>query len=112
MLKTLRFIFHTELLILFRRSHEWLYPLGFFLIVMSLFPLAVTANPALLQKIMPGCLWIAALLSSVLAIQSFFSAELEDGNLEQWLLSQTPLALLLLTKLSAHWLITELPLVI
>jgi len=112
MLKTAGFVFYTELILLLRRSHEWLYPLGFFIIVMSLFPLAVTSDPILLQKIIPGCIWIAALLASLLSIQSLFSTDIEDGNLEQWLLSQTPLTLLMFAKLSAQWLVTELPLVI
>ncbi len=112
MLKAIGFIFYTEWLLLLRRSQEWLYPLGFFIIVMSLFPLAVTPDPIFLQKIVPGCIWIAALLATLLSIQSLFFTDIEEGNLEQWLLSETPLALLIFAKLSAQWLVTELPLVI
>lgn len=112
MLKAAGWVFYTELLLLLRRSHEWLYPLGFFIVVMSLFPLAVTSDPILLQKIIPGCIWIAALLASLLSIQPLFSADLEDGNLEQWLLSQTSLTLIIVAKLSAQWLVTELPLIL
>lgn len=112
MLKAAVLVFYTELILLLRRSQEWLYPLGFFIIVMSLFPLAITSDPLLLQRIIPGCIWIAALLASLLSIQSLFSTDVEDGNLEQWLLSQTPLSFLLFAKLSAQWLVTELPLVL
>jgi heme exporter protein B len=112
MLKAALSVFYTELLLLLRRSHEWLYSLGFFIIVINLFPLAVTPDPILLQKIMPGCIWIAALLASLLSLQPLFSTDLEDGNLEQWLLSQVPLTLLMFAKLSAQWLVTELPLIL
>jgi heme exporter protein B len=112
MLNAIWFIFCTELRLLLRRSQEWLYPLGFFVIVISLFPLAFTPDPAFLQKYMPGCIWIAALLASLLSIEHVFFTEMEDGNLEQLLLSQIPLTLLMLMKLAAQWIVTELPLIL
>lgn len=105
-------VFYTELLLLLRRSQEWLYPVGFFIIVISLFPLAFTPDPAFLQKYVPGCVWIAALLSSLLSIEPVFSSDLEDGNLEQLLLSATPLSWLLSAKLAAQWLVTEFSLIV
>lgn len=112
MLKTMWFVFRTEILLLFRRSQEWLYPLGFFLIVVTLFPLAFTPDPAFLQKYIPGCIWIAALLASLLSIENLFFTDLEDGHLEQLILSPLPLTLIMLTKLLAQWLVTELPLIL
>lgn len=112
MLKAVWFVFYTELILLLRRSQEWLYPLGFFIIVISLFPLALTPDPVFLQKFVPGCIWIAALLASLLSIENVFFTDIEDGNLEQLLLSHTPLSLLVLAKLCAQWIVTELPLVI
>lgn len=112
MLKTIWFSFCIELVLLLRRSQEWLYPIGFFIIVISLFPLAFTPDPAFLQKYMPGCIWIAALLASLLSIQTIFYAELEEGSLEQLLLTDTSLTLLLTIKLSAQWLVTQLPLIL
>lgn len=112
MLKAIRFIFYTEWVLLLRRSREWLYPLGFFLIVISLFPLAFTPDPIFLQKFIPGCVWIAALLASLLAVENVFFTDIEEGNIEQLLLSQLPLSLLILIKLLVQWLITQLPLII
>lgn len=112
MLKTVGLVFSTELLLLWRRSQEWLYPLGFFVIVISLFPLAFTPDPEFLQKYIPGFVWIAALLASLLAIEHLFFTDLEDGNIEQLLLSQTPLTLLMLAKLAAHWVVADLPLIV
>ncbi len=112
MLKTAWLIFKSELILLSRRSQEWLYPLGFFVIVISLFPLALTPDPALLQKLFPGFVWITALLASLLSVQNIFYTELEDGGMEQLLLSQTPLTLLLIVKLAAQWLVTQIPLIL
>lgn len=112
MLSAARFIFYTEFLLLWRRSHEWLYPLGFFLIVISLFPLAFTPDPAFLQKFIPGCVWIAALLASLLSIEHVFFTDLEDGNIEQLLLSSMPMSMLMFVKLCAQWLVTQFPLIL
>jgi len=112
MLKTLIHIFYAELILLWRRSHEWIYPLGFFVIVISLFPLAFSPDPLFLEKIIPGGIWIAALLASLLSITNVFFADLEDGALEQLLLSRIPLAFILLAKFIAQWLLTQLPLIL
>lgn len=106
------FVFYTELLLLFRRSQAWLYPLGFFVIVMSLFPLSFTPDPVFLEKFVPGCIWIAALLASLLSVETIFSTELEDGHLEQMVLSKAPLTLLISAKLCAQWMAAELPLIL
>ena len=109
-------VFHTlfgfELRLLLRRSQEWLYALGFFVMVVSLFPLAISPDPLLLKKILPGCLWIAALLASLLSMENLFFSDIEEGYLEQLLLSPHPLAWLILAKLCAYWLATELPLIL
>lgn len=112
MLTSFKFIFYTELILVWRRSQEWLYPLGFFILVMSLFPLAFTPDPVFLQKYMPGCAWIAALLASLLSVENIFYADLEEGHLEQVILSPLPLSFIMLTKLAAHWLASCFPLIL
>lgn len=104
-------LFRIELLLQFRRSHDWLYPLGFFLIVVCLFPLAFTPDPDFLQKYVAGCIWIAALLACLLSIENVFAADVEDGGLEQFILAPMPLPFILSAKLAAHWAVTALPLV-
>jgi len=106
------FLFITELRLHLRHSREWLYPVAFFCIVISLFPLGLTPNPSFLQKYIPGCVWIAALLASLLSVEKLFVQELEEGQMEQLLLSQMPLTLFLIAKLFAQWLVTELPLIL
>lgn len=112
MLKALCYIFKTEVNLLLRRSLEWIYPLAFFIIVISLFPLALSPDPTFLKKFIPGCIWIAALLANFLATENIFTRDLEDGNLEQALLSPIPLSYIMLAKVSAQWFVTQLPLIL
>ena len=93
MLKVIRLVFYTETLLLLRRSQEWLYPLVFFLIIIIFFPLAFRENATALQKWMPGGIWIAALLANLLAVETIFLKDQEEGYLEQIILGELPLPL-------------------
>jgi heme exporter protein B len=95
-----------------RRWGEAGNPLVFFIIVITLFPLALGAEHALLQRFAPGVLWVAALLAMLLAQESVFRSDYEDGSLEQLALSPQPLSILVLAKVAAHWLLTGVPLVL
>ncbi|MGH8671992.1 MAG: heme exporter protein CcmB [Burkholderiales bacterium] len=95
-----------------RRPSDALTTLFFFIIVVTLFPLAVGPEPALLRSMAPGVVWAAALLASMLALGRLFSADYLDGTLEQMLLIQQPLAVLVLGKVAAHWLLCGMPLVL
>jgi heme exporter protein B len=84
----------------------------FYVIVVTLFPLAVGAEPALLRALGPGVLWVAALLASLLSLSRIFAADFADGSLEQLVLSPRPLPALISGKIAAHWISTGLPLTI
>jgi heme exporter protein B len=101
-----------DLLLAARRKSEVLTALFFFVIVTSLFPLGIGPEPALLKKIAPGVLWVAALLATMLGLNRLFAADHADGTLEQMTLSPTPLGLLVGGKIAAHWLLSGLPLVL
>lgn len=100
-----------DLTLALRRRTDVLTTLFFFVIVVSLFPLGVGSERALLRELGPGVVWVAALLASMLALERLFAADHEDGTLEQLLLTGAPLPLLVLAKVVAHWLLTGLPLV-
>jgi heme exporter protein B len=112
MLAALSSLIHRDLLLAARRSSDVLTVLAFFVIVVSLFPLGVGPDPALLRTIAPGVLWVAALLASMLALSRIFASDHADGTLEQLLLSATPLGMTVAAKVFAHWLISGLPLVL
>ncbi|MBD1554199.1 heme exporter protein CcmB [Pseudomonas typographi] len=101
-----------EVRLLCRRPGELLNPLVFFAIVVALFPLALGAQPQLLQAVAPGLVWVAALLAVLLSLEGLFRSDFEDGSLEQMVLSPQPLALLMLAKVLVHWLFSGLALVL
>jgi len=101
-----------DLRIGFIKRSELLNPVFFFILVVSLFPLGVGPGPAMLGAIAPGVIWVAALLATLLSMERLFRSDFEDGSLEQILLSPHPLALLVLAKVAAHWLMTGLPLLL
>lgn len=112
MLTGFRAALYFELLLVWRRAQEWLYPLTFFLMIISLIPFAFSPDPLLLESLIPGGVWLAALFANLLAITTLFQTELEEGYLEQWLFSPIALPCLVFAKLIAYWLTTALPLII
>ena len=95
-----------------RSRHELANPLIFFVLVVSLFPLAITPTSERLAEIAPGVIWVSALLAVLLSLDRLFKQDYEDGSLDQLMLSPNPLVILVLAKVCAHWLMTGLPLVI
>lgn len=111
-LAVFRAVVQRDLLLALRRKSEVLMTLFFFVIVVSLFPLGIGPESALLRRIAPGVLWVAALLAAMLSLNRLFAADWLDGTLEQLSLSPTPLGLLVAGKIAAHWLVSGLPLVL
>ncbi len=101
-----------ELKIAFCKRSEIVNPLWFFLIIIALFPLGIGPEPRLLTRIAPGYIWVAALLASLLSLERLFRDDFLDGSLEQLFLLSTPLPLIVLGKVCAHWIVTGLPLLI
>ena len=105
-------VIRRDLLIVFRRRADAMTTVLFFIIVTSLFPLGIGPEPAVLRLIGPGVLWVAALLSCLLSLNRLFSADYQDGVLEQLVLVPQPLSVIVMAKVAAHWLISGLPLVV
>jgi len=110
-MKALAVIVYRDLLLAARQGSATLLVLAFFVITVTLFPLGLGPAPGVLALAAPGVLWVAALLSALIALDRLFQADLEDGSLEQIALSGLPLELVVLAKAAAHWLSTGLPLV-
>jgi heme exporter protein B len=107
-----RLLVHRELCLSFRRPEQLVQPLVFFLIVTTLFPLGLNLQLSLLRDMSPGVLWVAALLSSLLSLDSLFKSDADDGTLEQLVLSGQGLTVIVVAKTCAHWLVTGAALVI
>ncbi len=103
-------VIRRDLLLAFRRRSDVLTTLFFFVIVVSLFPLSVGPEIKTLRLIAPGVVWVAALLASMLSLQRLFTADHQDGTLEQMLLAPQPLGVIILGKIIAHWMVSGLPL--
>jgi heme exporter protein B len=112
MLKAFYYLLLRDMRLALRSRHELANPLIFFVLVVSLFPLAVMPTPERLQEMAPGVIWVAALLSVLLSLDRLFKQDYEDGSLDQLMLSPNPLVILVLAKVCAHWLLTGLPLVL
>ena len=101
-----------ELGLSMRHGADTLAALLFFLLIVSLFPLAIGPEPGTLGRLAPGIVWVSALLAALLPLDRLFGADFEDGSLDQLLLSGAPAASIALAKASAHWLVTGLPLLL
>jgi heme exporter protein B len=98
--------------LVWRKRGDAMQPMLFAVMVIALFPLALGAEPGMLARIAPGVLWVAVLLAGMLTLDSLFRSDLEDGSLEQLLLSPVPLAWLIATRVAVHWTVTSLPLLL
>ncbi|MBV2127826.1 heme exporter protein CcmB [Arsukibacterium indicum] len=101
-----------ELRLLARQKADWLNPILFFIIVLSLFPLGVGPEPNMLRIIAPGIVWIAALLSVLLASERLFKDDYRNGVIEQLVAGRQSLLAFVLAKTLANWLSTGLPLIL
>jgi heme exporter protein B len=95
-----------------RQRSDMVYPVFFFLMVVTLFPLGLGPDARLLSKLAPGVLWIAALLSTLLASDGLFRQDYEDGSLEILMSSPQSTGVFVVAKVVAHWLVACLPLLL
>jgi heme exporter protein B len=98
--------------LVWRRRGDALNPLLFAIIVVALFPLALGPETAMLARISSGTILVAVLLAMLLSLDALFRSDLEDGSLEQLVMSPHPLSLLLACKIFVHWITTALPLLV
>lgn len=105
-------VFKRDLSLAFRQKAELVQPLMFLLMVVTLFPLGIGPGPETLQRIGPGVIWIAAILSSLLGMERLFRDDFTDGSLEQLQLSGLPLYQIAAIKVLNHWLVTFIPLLL
>ena len=103
-------LFRRDLSLALRQGGDTGLVLGFFVLAVVLFPLGIGPEPAILQRIGAGIVWVAALLAALLSLDRLFEADYQDGGLELLALSSLPLELAVLAKCAAHWVATGLPL--
>jgi heme exporter protein B len=101
-----------EMLINFRQLRSILTASIFYMMILVFFPLAIPADPALLQKIAPGLIWLSTLLAFLLSAEKLFQVDFEDGTLEQWIVSGHIFNQIIISKLFTTWLLNILPMLI
>ncbi|MDG2537619.1 heme exporter protein CcmB [Dyella jiangningensis] len=105
-------VLRRDLTLAWRRRGDITMPVLYALIVVTLFPFALGPEDALLQRIAGGVVLLTMLLAMLLALDAMFRSDIEDGSLEQLMLSPQPLAMMLAMKILAHWITTALPLIV
>jgi heme exporter protein B len=101
-----------DLRLLWRRRGDALQPALFALLVVVLFALALGGEAQALAPVAPAVLWLAVLLAGLLALDTLFRGDAEDGSLEQWMLAPVPLWWLVLVRTFTHWATSALPLLL
>ena len=105
-------IFKRDFTLIFRERTDFFNSLVFFIIIILLFPLSFGSKSEFLNIIMPGVIWISALLATCLSLEIIFRSDFEDGSIEQLVLSRYPLILFVLAKILAHWITFGIPTII
>jgi heme exporter protein B len=108
----LRCLLWRDVTLAWRRRSDVFGTLIFFVLVVTLFPLGVGPDTALLRAIAPGVVWVAALLAAMLSLARLFTEDHADGTLEQMLLTPQPLWLVVGAKVLAQWLVSAVPLIL
>ncbi|MGH8086275.1 MAG: heme exporter protein CcmB [Lysobacter sp.] len=101
-----------DLRLLWRRRGDAFQPALFALLVVVLFALALGGEADTLAKVAGAVLWLAVLLAGLLALDTLFRGDAEDGSLEQWMLAPVPLGWLVAVRTFMHWATTALPLLL
>lgn len=108
----LKAVFTRDISLAYRQRAELMQPLMFFLMVVTLFPLAIGPNPQTLQLVSGAIIWVAAILSLLMGMDRLFRDDFLDGSLEQITLTSAPLYLVVLVKVFAHWIVHIVPLLL
>ena len=103
--------FKKEFLVYSRKSASFVSPIVFFLISISLYPIAISSDPEVLSNLAPGLIWITVLLSTLISFQNFFTEDFEDGSIEILLSTNVNLSMIVLVKVLVNWIFSCLPII-
>lgn len=112
MLSAANALIRRDLRLLWQRRGDAMQPALFALLTVVLFALALGGDARTLAPVAAAVLWVAVLLAGLLALDSLFRSDAEDGSLEQWMLAPVPLWWLVLVRTVMHWLTTALPVIV
>lgn len=87
------------------RGSEGLVTVFFFVLVVSVFALALGGEAALVARAAAGMIWTAAVLSALLTLESVYHRDYADGTLDLLLMSPVPPWQIVVAKMLSHWLL-------
>ena len=102
-------IFKLEFLKLRKKTRSWLGPILVFWLIMIAYPLTVEY---LQENMIIGffsVLWIAILISMMLATEDFFIEDFNDGSLEQTIIKSNSFSVFIVAKTFTYWLLIGIP---
>ena len=102
-------MFKLEFLKLRKKTRSWLGPILVFWLIMLAYPLTVEFLQDKLEIGFFSVLWIAILISMMLATEDIFSEDYNDGSLEQTLIKNSSFSIIIVTKIFTYWLLIGLP---
>ena len=102
-------IFKLELLKLQKKTRSWLGPILVFWLIMIAYPLTVEFLQEKLEIGFFSVLWIAILISMMLAAEDIFTEDFNDGTLEQMMIKSSPFSILVSIKTLTYWMLIGIP---
>ena len=98
-----------EYLKLKKKTRSWLGPILVFWLIMLAFPLTVEFIQNKLEIGFFSVLWIAILISMMLATEDIFNEDYNDGSLEQTIIKNTSFQFLISIRIIVYWLMIGVP---
>ena len=102
-------ILKLELLKLQKKTRSWLGPILVFWLIMIAYPLTVEFLQEKLEIGFFSVLWIAILISMMLAAEDIFTEDFNDGTLEQMMIKNSPFSILVSIKTLTYWMLIGVP---
>ncbi|MGJ8564137.1 MAG: heme exporter protein CcmB [Alphaproteobacteria bacterium] len=99
-----------ELMLMARTPSSWMLGLVFFALFLLLCVIALGGRQSVMQPLAPALIWLAVIFSQLLAFNSVFQSDYEDGSLEQLALSGVGMLRIVLAKAAAFFIFVYLPL--
>ena len=98
-----------EYLKLKKKTRSWLGPILVFWLIMLAFPLTVEFVQDKLEIGFFSVLWIAILISMMLATEDIFIEDYNDGSLEQIIIKNTSFQFLISIRIIVYWFMIGVP---
>jgi len=105
-------LFLRDLKVSMKRWSDLLTGIIMFILVAFIFPLIAGSDQGFMHRIIGPVILLSSLLASLISMQNIFKPDLNNGSLEQLVLSTHSLSGLVFIKILSYWVSSSLPLVV